>query len=100
MSSSQLQGWKDDLNDGAVNVGNVRSQVLAALDAAWLHVHNRSRHTGCDELDQAAEALQNAIDVLAYMHKRIKKLSKEEFAVGVAAWEAREAAKRAKREAA
>ena len=100
MSSSQLQNWKDDLNDGAVNVGNVRSQVIAALDDAWHHVNNRSRRTGVDELDQAAEALQQAIDVLTYMHERIKKLSKEEFAAAVASWEAREAAKRAKREAA
>jgi len=100
MSSSQLQNWMDDLNNGAVNVGNMRSQILAALDAAWQHVHNRSRRTGVDELDQAAEALQNAIDVLTYMHERIKKLSKEEFAASVARWEAREAAKRAKREAA
>jgi len=92
MSSSQLQNWKDDLNDGAVNVGNVRSQILAALDAAWQHVHNRSRRTGCDELDQAAEALQNAIDVLTYMRERIKKLSKEEFAASVARYEARKAA--------
>ena len=92
MSSSQLANWKDDLNDGAVNVGNVRSQVLAALDAAWQHLDNRARESGVDELDQAAEALQNAIDVLTYMHKRIKKLSGEEFAAGVASWEARQTA--------
>lgn len=91
---SQLQGWKDDLNDGAVNAGNVRSQVIAALDAAWLHVHNRSRQTGCDELDQASEALERAIDVLEYMNKGIEALSKEEFAGMVATLEAREAAKR------
>ena len=92
MSSSQLQNWKDDLNDGAVNVGNVRSQVIAALDDAWHHVNNRSRRTGVDELDQAAEALQQAIDVLTYMRERIKKLSKEEFAASVASWEARQTA--------
>jgi len=92
MSSRQLQDWKDDLNDGAVNAGNVRSQVLAALDAAWQHVHNRSKETGVDELDRAAEALQNAIDVLTDTRKRIKKLSEEEFAVGVASWEARQTA--------
>jgi hypothetical protein len=90
--SSQLQNWKDDLNDGAVNVGNVRSQVIAALDAAWQHVHNRSRECGVDELDQAAEALQNAIDVLTYTRKRIKKLREEEFAVRVASWDARQTA--------
>lgn len=92
MSSSQLQNWMDGLNDGAVNVGNVRSQVLAALDDAWHHVNNRSLRTGVDELDQAAEALQQAIDVLTYMREGIKKLSKEEFAAGAASWEARQTA--------
>ena len=92
MSSGQLQNWRDDLDYEDLYVGNVRTQVLTALDAARQHMDNRINDTGEDELDQAAEALQRAIDVLELLRTRIRQQSKEEFVAIVALMKAREVA--------
>ena len=92
MSSSQLQNWRDDLDYEDLHVGNVRTQVITALDAARQHMDNRISDTGIDELDQAAEALRRAVDVLELLRTRIKKQSKEEFAAAVASLDAHKVA--------
>jgi len=83
MTSTELQDRMDDMNNGKTNVGNVRAQVLAAMDDAWVHLHG-----GADGIGQAAVSVQNAIDVLTFYQARVRRLEHEEDAQMMARWEA------------
>ena len=87
--SIELQDRMDDLVDlrPCKTDGNVRSQVIAAMDNAWMHLHSSA-----DGIEQAAESVQNAIDVLTFYQARVRRLGQEEEAKMIARWEARKTA--------
>ncbi|HEY5387700.1 MAG TPA: hypothetical protein VIL79_07335 [Thermoleophilia bacterium] len=88
--STELQDRMDDLHE--TKPGNVHAQATEALNASWEHLHDYSIGRGTESLSRAGEALDNAIEVLAFLRARIRRLDEEEGAKMIARWEARKTA--------
>ena len=80
--TTDLQDRMDDL--GEDEPGNVRAQVIGAMDTAWEHLYNKSVGHGVDEIPMAKEHVEGAIEVLAFLHKRLERLDKEDWAQALA----------------